>query len=125
MLLLKESLSIAQCEASKIELSGINEPILPRRTRTPPSLFVQLKVLAARQGGLPGFLGGTGNSQAAAPNGGREKFFFLSHLCVLKSSAVATKKNKKTEKVEVSVCERLLNAHYSTEKRCVPSWETF
>lgn len=45
----------------------------------------------------------------------------FTHPCVLKSSAVAT---KKTEKVEVSVCERLLNARYSTEKRCVPSWET-
>lgn len=65
-LLLKESLSIAQCGAFKIELSGINEPILPRRPLTPPSLFVQLNVFtvsfSARQGGLPGSLGGTGNS---------------------------------------------------------------
>lgn len=53
-LLLKESLSIAQCGAFKIELSGINEPILPRRPQTPPSLFVRLNVFtasfSARQG---------------------------------------------------------------------------
>lgn len=52
---------------------------------------------------------------------GKSRIF--AHPCVLKSSAVATKKNRK-EKVEVSVCKRLLNTHYSTEKRCVPSWET-
>lgn len=115
-LLLKESLSIVKCGAFKIELSGINEPILPRRPLTPPSLFVQLNVFvvsfSARQGGLPGSLGGTGKSQAAPPVvGGKSSLF--THPCVLKSSAVAT---KKTEKVEVSVCERLLNAHYSTKK---------
>lgn len=81
MLLLKESLSVAQCGAFKIELSGINEPILPRRPRTPPSLCVRLNVFAASfsapQGGLPGSLGGTGNSQAAPPVGGREKVPFL------------------------------------------------
>lgn len=85
-LILKESLSIAQCGAFKIELSGINEPILPRRPLTPPSLFVQLNVFtvsfSAQQGGLPGSLGGTGNSQAAPPAGGREKFPFYPSLCV-------------------------------------------
>lgn len=81
MLLLKESLSIAQCGAFKMELSGINEPILPRRPRTPPSLFARLNVFAAsfsaQQGGLPGSLGGTGNSQAAPPRWRKGKVPFL------------------------------------------------
>lgn len=127
MLLLKES--IAQCGAFKIELSGINEPIFPRRPRTPPSLFVRLNVFAAGflarwGGGLPGSLVGTGNSQAAPLVGGREKSPFYPSLCVKVISSGNKKRTKKAEKVEVSVCERLLNARYSTEKRCVPSWET-
>lgn len=44
---LKESLSIAQCGPFKIELSGINERILPPRPSPPPPLFVQLNVFAA------------------------------------------------------------------------------
>lgn len=98
MLPLKETLSIAQCGAFKIELSGINERILPPRPQTPPSLFVQLNVFAtpfwAWQGAcqdllvqqviprhLPPFVEG--------------KSSLSTHPCVLKSSAVAKKEQKR------------------------------
>lgn len=111
-----------------MELSGINEPILPRRPRSPLSLFVPIEcfrcpLFGRVGGGLPGSPGGTGNSQAASPPLVEGKSPLFTHPCGKVISSGNKKRTKKPEKVEVSVSERLPNAHYSTEKRCVPSWE--
>lgn len=69
MLSLWESLSVSSLwKPCKIELSGINERILPLRPELPPSLFAKVTVFTAAflpwHGSCQDLLGPTGNSQA-------------------------------------------------------------
>lgn len=101
--------SVSQCSVKKtfkIELSGINERILPRRPELLLSLFVKMSVftaaLLAWHGACQHLLGPTGNSQAFPPAWLGEKSTHSTHPCMLKSSASW----KKTLRKLRSMCAR-------------------